>query len=74
MGIKRDLATCLSCDHKQMVKHHEWIRASRPRCVACGGAVEQSTASRMEQAVQRDEKRERNARFDKNTNGRKRGT
>ena len=71
MGILKDLATCLLCNHKQMVKHREWIRASRPRCVACGGAIEQSAVSRDEHAAHRDAKYERDVMCDAKTKGKR---
>jgi thioredoxin reductase len=43
MGRMRDLATCLDCGERRLVSHKEWIRASRPRCFACGGTVEPSS-------------------------------
>lgn len=46
MGVHWDWATCLDCGKRRTVKHREWIRASRPRCLACGGPVEPSEAAK----------------------------
>jgi len=50
MGRIRDWAKCLDCGERRMVSHKEWIRASRPRCRACGGPVEPSDAAADEHA------------------------
>lgn len=71
MGLKRDLATCLSCNHKQMVNHREWIRASRPRCVACGGAMEKSAAAHDDEKRHQGMKQDSDAMRDEKTNSRK---
>jgi uncharacterized protein with PIN domain len=42
MGRYRDLGRCVDCGEARMVKHNEWIRASRPRCYGCGGSLEPS--------------------------------
>lgn len=54
MGVIRDLATCLDCGNRQTVRKREWIRASRPRCVACGGPVEPSVPARDDMARHND--------------------
>ena len=68
MGHRRDWATCLDCGERRMVPHREWIRASRPRCLGCGGPLEVSTTAADEQARHLDAKLKSNARRDKMTN------
>jgi len=48
MGKCWDIAKCLNCGETRKVSHREWIRAARPRCLACGGPVEPSTAAHEE--------------------------
>jgi len=70
MGRRKDWAKCLSCGSRRLVEHKEWIRASRPRCRACGGAIELSTTAADEQAAHTDAQKEDQARRDVKT-GRK---
>ena len=51
MGRIRDWAKCLDSGARRQVAKKEWIRASRPRCHACGGPVEPSDKAADEHAV-----------------------
>jgi hypothetical protein len=59
MGQKYDMGTCLSCGTTRKVLHREWIRAARPRCLACGGALEASHRASGEHAKHEAGKAER---------------
>ena len=50
MGQKYDMGRCLSCGTIRKVLHREWIRAARPRCLACGGPLEASHKASGEHA------------------------
>lgn len=39
------IATCLSCGANRRVRRFELLRAARPRCLRCGGAIELSQAA-----------------------------
>lgn len=54
MGRKYDIATCRDCGAHRRVDHREWIRASRPRCLACGGPVEASNQAANEHVDRED--------------------
>lgn len=58
MGRMRDWAKCVDCGSRRQVKHKEWIRASQPRCYACGGRVEPSDDAKDEHAEHHDASRE----------------
>lgn len=45
MGATKDLAMCVDCGVRRIVRHKEWIRASQPRCRACGGRLEMSATA-----------------------------
>lgn len=57
MGIRKDWARCLNCGARRLVEHKEWIRRSRPRCLACGGAIEISSTAAKEHAEHTDAKK-----------------
>ena len=38
---------CLSCGHLDYLPRWAWARAAKPRCTACGGALEESEGSRQ---------------------------
>ena len=59
MGSRYDMAGCVECGSRRRVYHREWLRASAPRCRACGGRVEESSAARKEHTTHDDEARGR---------------
>lgn len=59
MGIRSDWAQCCSCGKRTMIKKKLWLRASRPRCMECGGPLEQSEAARQGDIVHRDKQQEK---------------
>lgn len=65
MGVRYDWAKCCNCGQRCQVKKKLWLRAARPRCMTCGGPLEQSEAARDGDIVhngKRDEiKRQRKA-------------
>ena len=70
MGRLRDWAQCLDCGSRRLVSHKEWIRASRPRCLACGGPIEPSAAAADEHAEHNTALRDDQSKRDQKT-GRK---
>ena len=68
MGIRRDWAKCTSCGARRLVAHREWIRASRPRCLKCGGPIEISADAADEHAAHHDGLKEDRALRDQKTN------
>ena len=54
MGKFWDIATCLNCGERRRVYRREWIRAARPRCLACGGPVEPSKPAKSQHLDQDD--------------------
>ncbi len=62
MGINHDFGTCLDCKARRKVRHHEWIRAARPRCYTCGGSLEPSAMASGEHVAHGDVKREQKER------------
>lgn len=61
MGRQFDVAVCLDCKTHRRVYHREWIRASRPRCLKCGGPVEISNMAREEHLAHQEAKAYANA-------------
>lgn len=53
MGRIKDWAKCVDCGARRQVRHKEWIRASRPRCLSCGGIIEPSETAAEEHAAHR---------------------
>ena len=47
-------AVCRECGHRIHVKRHELLRASPPRCTACGGMVDLSEGGQEEYAEHRE--------------------
>ena len=45
MGIKYDIGICQDCGKRRKVKHREWIRKNRPRCLDCGGYLVHSRSA-----------------------------
>lgn len=68
MGQFKDWAVCLDCGERRIVKHREWIRASRPRCLRCGGPIEPSSDAQNDMARHAEAKTEYTARLDRATN------
>lgn len=56
MGYHYDYGVCRDCGKKRRVRHVEWIRASRPKCRACGGGLDPSMTASDEHAAHRDER------------------
>jgi hypothetical protein len=54
MGKKWDMPTCYACGTKQRVGKAEWIRASRPRCMACGELLLQARGAIQKDAEHHD--------------------
>ena len=56
MGRMWDIAVCLNsrCGERRRVYHREWIRASRPRCLGCGGPIEPSSSASEEHVEHED--------------------
>lgn len=42
---KQDSFRCLDCGTLRYVNRREWYRASRPRCLKCGGALDDTDAT-----------------------------
>ena len=55
MGQRYDIGECLDCGERRRVYHKEWIRASSPRCLGCGGRVEPSVRASKEHVKHNDE-------------------
>jgi hypothetical protein len=70
MGRIRDWAKCLECGERRMVSHKEWIRASRPRCLRCGGTIEPSDTAADEHAAHSNALKDDQSKRDRKT-GRK---
>jgi hypothetical protein len=62
MGAKWDMGTCADCGLMRRVSHREWLRASQPRCRACGGRLEISSRARHEHKAHEGEARARGPR------------
>jgi hypothetical protein len=67
MGRIKDWAKCLDCGARRLVRHKEWIRASRPRCLACGGPIEPSGKAADEHASHYDAEKDDRAKRDRKT-------
>lgn len=67
MGRMKDWAKCLDCGERRIVRHKEWIRAARPRCLRCGGPVEPSETAASEHAAHHDGRKADQALRDKKT-------
>jgi uncharacterized protein with PIN domain len=65
MGVKYDIGECCRCSKRRRVAHKEWIRASRPRCLECGGPLEPSAMATEEHVSHQDAKSERKVIFEK---------
>mgnify|MGYP003138031276 CR=1 len=57
MGQYYDIGKCVDCGECRKVYHREWIRASSPRCLGCGGRVEPSAMAGKEHVKHNDEAR-----------------
>jgi ribosomal protein S27E len=57
MGQRYDMGKCVDCGERRRVYHREWIRASSPRCLGCGGRVEPSDRAGKEHVKHNDESR-----------------
>jgi len=53
---------CQDCGNRQRVSHREWIRASRPRCQACGGSLQKSEAAQINDINHKEALKETNIR------------
>ena len=69
MGFKWDIGKCCDCGKFEKVYHREWTRASRPKCIACGGRLDPSEQATKEHAKFADVRKESRAAHKKKTRG-----